>query len=184
MALFRHLWQARTDRQLLEKYRQTGRQEYLAELFQRYLHLIYTVALRYVQVKEDAEDIAMKVYEIMLSKLPPEVDNPGGWLHTVTRNESLMLLRSRKKEKQISLFENMEYADEEHHNHKIVLEDNLRKLEECIRQLKKEQRQCVELFYKQQKCYKEVANLTGFELKQVKSHIQNGKRNLQNCMAS
>ena len=38
------------------------------------------------------------------------------------------------------------------------------------------------MFYFSQKSYKEIAELTGFDLKQVKSHIQNAKRNLKNIL--
>ncbi|HEY0653572.1 MAG TPA: sigma factor-like helix-turn-helix DNA-binding protein, partial [Chryseosolibacter sp.] len=62
------------------------------------------------------------------------------------------------------------------------IESNLRKLEGCIETLPEEQRQCVKLFYLQKKCYKEITELTGFELNKVKSYIQNGKRNLKICM--
>jgi RNA polymerase sigma-70 factor (ECF subfamily) len=52
----------------------------------------------------------------------------------------------------------------------------------CIEILQPEQRTTINLFYMEQKCYKEVADLTGFDLKKVKSYIQNGKRNLKNCI--
>jgi len=77
----------------------------------------------------------------------------------------------------------MEIDYVEHHNNDIDIELDLRKLENCIKSLVKEQKKCVELFYMQEKCYKEVANLTGYELKKVKSYLQNGKRNLEICMA-
>jgi RNA polymerase sigma-70 factor (ECF subfamily) len=38
------------------------------------------------------------------------------------------------------------------------------------------------LFYLEQKCYKDIADLTGYDLNKVKSAIQNGKRNLKICM--
>ena len=62
------------------------------------------------------------------------------------------------------------------------MESNLSKLEQCIEQLATEQKHCVMLFYLQQKCYKEIVQLTGFDDNKVKSYIQNGKRNLKICM--
>ena len=58
-------------------------------------------------------------------------------------------------------------------------EVKLQQLEEGITKLNSEQKICVELFYLQNKSYVEVAEITGYELNQVKSYIQNGKRNLK-----
>jgi RNA polymerase sigma-70 factor (ECF subfamily) len=55
-------------------------------------------------------------------------------------------------------------------------------LEKCIETLGDEQKQCVKLFYLQEKCYKEITESTGFDMNKVKSYIQNGKRNLKICM--
>ena len=48
-----------------------------------------------------------------------------------------------------------------------------------LESLKEAQQVCVELFYIQEKSYVQIAEVTGFDLKQVKSHIQNGKRKLK-----
>ena len=58
-------------------------------------------------------------------------------------------------------------------------EEQLTHLEEALQLLNEEQRLCLELFYLQQKSYQEVSELTGYDMKQVKSYIQNGKRNLK-----
>jgi RNA polymerase sigma-70 factor (ECF subfamily) len=173
------------DQELLKKFQKSQDLDYLAELYSRYVHLIFSVSLKYLKVKEDAEDMSIKIFEVLRTKLPAQdISNIGGWIHTVTRNECLMELRSasRQKQKQIDFETGMENSDFEHHTNEIDIEENLRKLEDCINSLIKEQKKCIELFYKQGKCYREVANLTGYELKKVKSYLQNGKRNLTLCM--
>ncbi len=185
MRIFKGITSKTTDLELLKKYQQTGDLDYLAALYKRYVHLIFGVALKYLKVKEDAEDLSIKIFEVLQQKLPnQEISNIGGWIHTVTRNESLMELRSAKriKQKEIEFTSSMENDQFEHHTNELDIEENLKKLEDCINSLVKEQKKCVELFYKQEKCYKEVANLTGYELKKVKSYLQNGKRNLIICM--
>lgn len=185
MRIFKGITSKTTDQELLKKYQQTGDIDYIAALYKRYVHLIFSVALKYLKVKEDAEDLSIKVFEVLQQKLPTQdISNIGGWIYTVTRNESLMELRSAKriKQKEIEFAGSMEYEEFEHHSIELDNEENLKKLEECINSLVKEQKKCIELFYKQQKCYKEVANLTGYELKKVKSYLQNGKRNLIICM--
>ena len=51
-----------------------------------------------------------------------------------------------------------------------------------VNQLNKEQGECVKLFYLEGKSYQEVAELTSYSIKKVKSYIQNGKRNLKNIL--
>ena len=57
-------------------------------------------------------------------------------------------------------------------------------LDGCLQKLVDEQRISIELFYLQNKCYRDIAGETGFEIGKVKSYIQNGKRNLKICMES
>ena len=52
-------------------------------------------------------------------------------------------------------------------------------MKECLPKLKENQRVCVELFYLKNKSYQEIANETEFSLNEIKSYIQNGKRNLK-----
>ena len=52
----------------------------------------------------------------------------------------------------------------------------------CLNELGKEQRKSIELFYFENKSYLDIVDLTGFALEKVKSYIQNGKRNLKNCI--
>ena len=174
-----------TDQELLEKFSNTSDLEYLAELYGRYAHLIFAVSMKYLKSKEDAEDMSIKIFEVMRSKVPQQsIANVGGWIHVVTKNECLMQIRSssRAKQREIVFAEAVENEPLQHHMSETEAEESLRKLEECINSLVKEQKKCIELFYKQEKCYKEIANLTGYELKKVKSYLQNGKRNLINCM--
>ena len=69
-----------------------------------------------------------------------------------------------------------EEDEAEKHEEKELL---LTKLEEFIPKLKENQRVCIELFYLQNKSYSQIAEETGLNLKEVKSSIQNGKRNLE-----
>ena len=48
-----------------------------------------------------------------------------------------------------------------------------------LEELNPEQKQCLILFYLEKKSYQEISENTGFSLMQVKSYIQNGKRNLK-----
>ena len=94
-----------------------------------------------------------------------------------------MELRKKNPEVHDEIF--MESAEASHlNNEKLELEKDFEALEACIEELKKEQKQCVQLFFLEKKSYQEVNEQTGIDLKKVKSHIQNGKRNLKMCLES
>ncbi len=185
MRFLKGLSSTTTDQELISKYKNTSDLDYIGELYNRYLHLIFSVSLKYLGVREDAEDISVKIFDVLKEKLPEgELSNVGGWIHTITKNQCLMQLRSKarseKNEKDYAF--DMEIEANEHQLGEVDLGSDLKKLEDCLKTLNKEQNRCVNLFYKQEKCYNEVANLTGYSLKNVKSYLQNGKRNLKICM--
>lgn len=162
----------------------------MAVLFERYTDLVFLVAMKYLKDEAESKDAVMLVFEKLLRDLPRyEVRNFKYWLHTVVKNQCLSLLEKQQRSRQqaenfrLEQDEDMEYTpafslDGEQDGQ----EKQLAQLEVAISMLKAEQRQCVELFYLQRKSYKEVAEITGFSLLQVKSYIQNGKRNLKKHM--
>lgn len=175
-----------TDEELIEKYRQTNDQDYVGRLFERYATFVFAVSMKYLKDKEKSRDNTMLVFEKLITDLKRfEVKNFKAWLHMITKNQCLMYLRSEKtRNKNISKFVNdeesiMENGMVPHHDEENETEINLTHLNEAIKSLTEKQRICVELFYLQEKCYNEVAEITGFSMNEVKSFIQNGKRNLK-----
>lgn len=172
------------DSELLIQYKAVGDVKVLGELFSRYTSLIYGVCLKYLKDRDDSKDAVMQVFEKLVPALRDhEIDNFKSWLYVTSRNHCLMHIRSRKGKMTEGISDNLMESDLILHlEEEPELEGNLSKLETCIQQLVNEQRQCVELFYLEQKCYKDITGLTGFDLNLVKSFIQNGKRNLKICM--
>ena len=174
----------KTDEELLILYQADHNLEWLSILFLRYATLVYGVCLKYLKDREDARDAVMQIHEKLIeSLLRHEVAQFRGWLYVFARNHCLMQLRAQKKntaqEFPISLMEN---GLSEHPSEDSALESDMVRLEKCIAKLAREQQQCVRLFYLEEQCYKDISEATGFDLKRVKSYIQNGKRNLKLCM--
>lgn len=172
------------DAELLRLYRQTGQLEHLGELFQRHSEMVYLVCLKYLKHEEESKDATMQLFEhIADALLKHDVSNFKSWLHSTTRNFCLMQLRAGKKSRTVSLDESpslfMENAAPMHLTEAEQTEKAEQTLQLALQELPPEQRQCIELFYLQQKSYKEISDLTGCELNKVKSYIQNGKRNLK-----
>lgn len=172
------------DKELVSLFRTSGNMEVLAVLFQRYMELLYGVCLKYLKQPEAAKDAVMQIFEELVQKLPKhEVDNFKSWLHTLAKNYCLMQLRTPKNLKTTEFNpDSMQLEEEMHLNGVLLKEENLQKLERCLQTLSQEQKQTVELFYLQNKCYKEIAAITGIEWNKVRSFIQNGRRNLKICM--
>lgn len=156
----------------------------LAILFQRYLDLLYGVCFKYLKEEEAAKDAVMQIFEELVLKLNKHaVDNFKSWLYTLAKNYCLMQLRTPKNLKTIEFKVDFMQSEEEAHLNGIMQkEENFYKLEKCMQTLSAEQKMTVELFYLQNKCYKEIADETGIEWNKVRSYIQNGRRNLKICM--
>lgn len=171
------------DTSLLQEYKSAGQLEYLAALYQRYMNLVYGVCLRYFD-EEAAKDAVMQIFEELIVKLQQhEVQNFKSWLHVLARNHCLMKLRAMKNRegKEVSL-DIMEIDLPAHHENGTGMELHLQQMEKCLETLPEEQKRSVDLFYLKERSYRQVADLTGYDMKKIKSYIQNGKRNLKICM--
>jgi RNA polymerase sigma factor (sigma-70 family) len=176
-----------SDEELIRVFKQSSDPEIVAELFNRYTHLVYAICLKYLKKQAESEDAVMQIFESLLNDLKKhEILNFKSWLYTVSRNFCLMELRKDKTRLKAILGETekktgefMESLQAEHLLDDEYLETGTLKLKQALDQLNEEQKRCIELKYLEDKSYEEVAGITGFSLKQVKSFIQNGKRNLQ-----
>lgn len=172
------------DSELTKRYKASGDLVILGELYKRHMSLVFGVCLKYLKDREGSRDAVMQIFEkLIVSLREHDVENFKSWLYVTSKNYCLMQIRSKKGRnfEEISpfLMENNHFS---HHDEEPAMETNLSKLEVCIEKLADEQKHCVKLFYIEQKCYKEITVLTGFEMNNVKSYIQNGKRNLKICM--
>jgi RNA polymerase sigma-70 factor (ECF subfamily) len=173
-----------SDAQLLELFLQTGRSEYLGDLYNRYIPLVYGLCLKYLKSAEAAEDAVMQIFEQLLEKIGRfEIREFRTWLYSVARNHCLQILRKTRREISTDFGTLVVESESEVHPFDRQ-EEEIRAgaLERCMEQLPVPQRESVRLFFLEEKSYAEVADLTSYHLKSVKSYIQNGKRNLKICL--
>jgi RNA polymerase sigma-70 factor (ECF subfamily) len=175
-----------SDEELAGLFRASGKREIIGELYKRYAHLVLGVCINYLKNRDDARDAAMEVFErLFVSLRKYEVHNFKSWLFTVTKSQCAMILRQRKKEgvsvgwEDNLLGEVMENGSFLHPSSEDELEDRIRKLHHALNHLSPGQQQCVLLFYFDEKSYQEIEKQTGYSAKEVKSYLQNGKRNLK-----
>ncbi|MCB9194919.1 MAG: sigma-70 family RNA polymerase sigma factor [Flavobacteriales bacterium] len=169
-----------SDSELVYKYQKTQNAKYIGYLFDRYGALTYGVCMKYFKNEADSQDATIKIFEKLLEDLKRmEVKHFKSWLYRVAQNHCLMELR---KKKPISTsIEDLEYALSEDvaPNKLHEREIRLSALDKALHELKPDQKKCIMLFYIDELSYKEVADKTGYTLNEVKSFIQNGKRNLK-----
>lgn len=174
------------DEELILRYQKDGKSRWVGELFNRYAHLTFGVCMKYLKDEAEAKDAVLSLYEKLLKDLlTNDVESFRKWVYVVARNHCLMILRKRKQHNGAEIIDDhLPDLQPDELEEKRLQEAKLTQLEGALLELKPYQRQCVELFYLKQKCYQEVSDETGLSMKEVKSHIQNGKRNLKIILSS
>ena len=156
----------------------------LGELYQRYMELVYGVCLKYFKEPERAKDSVMAIFEELVSKSKKhEGENFRAWLHQLAKNHCLMALRTPKNMKTVEFKVELVQSEENLHlNGVLEKEEHFKMMEFCLGTLTDKQQEAIRLFYLEGKCYNEITEMTGQDWNQVRSLIQNGRRNLKNCM--
>jgi RNA polymerase sigma-70 factor (ECF subfamily) len=175
-----------TDEELLSLYRSTGDAAYFGELYHRYIPLVYGLCLKYLQHAEKAQDAVMQLYEDLSGKMNRyDVKVFRTWLYSVAKNHCLQELRKEKHEIHVDFDEQIMESD-------MILhlfderqdEEQFEALRRCMEKLPEPQRVSISKFFMEDMSYADIADATGYLSKNVKSFIQNGKRNLKICIES
>jgi len=169
-----------TDQELLEHYYADHNQEWLGILLQRYTLLLLGVCMKYLKDETEARDCVQQIFLKVLTEAPKyKIDYFKSWLYMVAKNHCLMRLRD-KGSKSVKELTDQNVAEQETDRQDLLQNERTYELlEESMQELNEEQKICVNQFYLRKKSYQQIAEQTGFSLMQVKSYIQNGKRNLK-----
>jgi len=173
-----------TDAELLQNFYKDHDNKWLGILLPRYTLLLLGVCMKYLKNEEDARDCVQQIFLKVINELQKyKVDYFKSWIYMIAKNHCLMKLRGNKNVS-VELNEKIIPAEEGQIDKTDFVEKEalLIKMQRAIKQLNREQQECVNLFYLQKKSYSEVSEITGFSMLQVKSHLQNGKRKLKLLM--
>jgi RNA polymerase sigma-70 factor (ECF subfamily) len=176
-----------TDEELLQRYKTDEDSNWIGILFDRYAILLLGMCMKYLKNEEDARDSVQQIFLKVLAEINKhQVQFFRAWIYMVTKNYCLMQLRHKQQVRQ-------EEVNENHLNNPAVPDEDktkfiekdilLENMQQALEQLNPEQRVCVKLFYLQKTSYQDIAEQTGYTLLQVKSYIQNGKRNLKQLLS-
>ena len=169
-----------SDEDIIALYKEKQWTTCIDELYARYSHLVFGVCLKYVKQIENAEDLTLSLFASLSDKLlHHQVQHFKSWLYVSARNSSLMFIRSNKKISDPIADDFLADDGDERLNEKLEKDALIDQLTMVLEELKQEQRLCIQLFYIQKKSYDEITQITKYSLKEVKSHLQNGRRNLK-----
>jgi RNA polymerase sigma factor (sigma-70 family) len=174
---FRHM----SDNELVAAYKRSGDKQLVGELYKRYAHLVLGMCIQYFRDKDTAKDILLQIFEKLFDELRKrEVENFKGWLTFVVRNYCISEIRKQQTQQsraaEYGLTVKNEQDDEEKEPES---EQQIAELEKAIKELNPFQKKCIELFYYRNMSYAQITDVTGYSINEVKSYIQNGKRNLK-----
>lgn len=176
-----------TDEELLAAYKSSGKSDYFGELYNRYIPLLYGVCLKYLHDPDKSQDAVMQLFEDLLPKINKyDIDVFRTWIYSVIKNHCLQILRKESKEVVVDFSVNSMESDEILHLFSDEKDENdserMEALKNCLKKLSEQQHVCVTHFFMDEMSYADIVDTTGYTLKQVKSYIQNGKRNLKVCI--
>jgi RNA polymerase sigma-70 factor (ECF subfamily) len=174
-----------TDEELLRRYKTDGNSEWIGILFDRYAVLLLGMCMKYLKNEEDARDSVQQVFLKVLSEINKhEIQFFRAWIYQVAKNHCLMQLRQKhiRYQEEITDKHMPGTAAQEDTAGYVEKDQQLENMEHALEMLNNEQKTCVRLFYLSKQSYQQIAEQTGYSLLQVKSYIQNGKRNLKHLL--
>ena len=185
---WRRRLQHHADDELVKRFQQSGDDVYFDELFERYHPLVFGLCLNLTAHREDSKDLTLRVFQKTYDVLPnTTIERFDHWLLTMTRHECFDFIRQQAKERTHLLrwqeiqrkedgfmlneaFRRLWYTEE-------IAQDKL--LENGLADLTPPQQKCLNLFLYEYQSYQEIAHATGFSIREVKSHLQNGRLKLK-----
>ncbi len=170
-----------TEGQLVERFRETGESRHFETLYLRTRRTVYSRCLAIVKDGESAEDLShetfLRAYD-QFARL--EGSNFSGWVYKIATNLSLNWLRDKLnrqrllRKKGAPTEEKLESTEE-----RLLQQNRLGRARRVLKTLKEEQRTVLTLKYVEGCSYSEIEAQTGYTYDQVRSYLQNARRNFQ-----
>lgn len=174
-----------SDQELIRTYQISLDERYLSELLHRYAYLVLFICNKYLKNREESDDAIMEVLGKMSLKISElEVNNFKSWLYTVTKN---FCLNKIEENKDLGVeFVDISEADEiffmQFPDFDCLIvgdEEKVDWLQKAIDGLNADQKECINLFYFRKMSYHEIMEMKKWEMDQVRSHLQNARRNIR-----
>jgi len=158
------------------------------ELFDDYSSLVFNVALRMLQNKEDAEDVTQDVFIQALKSFKEfrGESKLSTWFYRIAVNTSLNFQRKKKRERWLSLDFGWDESDDprEVASADVNPQDNMERneielvVQKAINSLPKRQRAALILYYYEGLSYDEISKVLGVSISSVESRLHRAKQAL------
>lgn len=173
------------ENELVAAYKANPSQAVIAELYQRFSKLVLGSCLKYLKDRGLAEDAVNDIFVQISKKLKTHnVEYFKSWLYTVTRNHCIEILRKENRHRDKKNTSELMYTEAVFHPDEVEDTAAIKVLTECIEQLPTNQQRCIQLFYYEKVSYQDIAKQLELNWNKVRSFIQNGRRNLKNCITA
>ena len=163
---------------------QSGDQQAMATLYDRYSRLVYSVALRVLREPATAEDVLQEVF-MQLWRAPDGSTaaraNLGSWLAVVTRNRSIDTLRRKRP---VAPIENLPLTAPGNLADEAERSTMMERARATIQRLPREQRKTLEMAFFDGLTHSEIAEMTGDPLGTVKTRIRTALLSLRKAFLS
>jgi len=176
-----------TDTEIIRRILQ-GEQALYAQLVQKYQQYVFTLVLRFTDIREDAEEISQDIFVKAYRSL---ADFRGDskfstWLYTIVRTSCITFLRKKKldttsidNERTLTQLENRESG---FNANTIEQKSKHAMVNAAIRLLSPDDTQLITLFYKGEQTLEEIGRIMGLEPNTVKVKLHRARHRLKEKM--
>jgi RNA polymerase sigma-70 factor (ECF subfamily) len=175
-----------SDLGLIEKYQQTGDQNLVLALMERYSSQISGMAFRYFREKDDILDFRNDLFEKLVHKLrevdPATIRQPERWLCRLITNAALDGIRKSKTYRGHTLEFAMEREASPETDATAIRQLDNPQLHAALAQLSEEEKSCLEMVYFRDMTYQEIMKETGLTFNQVRGYRDRGIRHLRDLI--
>ena len=187
VVLFRTMSTGLTDIDIISAVLRGNQQAY-AEIIKRYKAFVFTLVLRYIKSREDAEELAQDVFVKAYRAL---ADFKGDskfstWLYTIVTTTCISFLRKKKLETYSmdneKVFENIENKDSGLNANQVEQKSRVAMVNNAIALLSPDDAEIVTLFYKGEQTLEEIAQVLGIEANTVKVRLHRARTRLKEKM--
>ena len=177
----------RADSEIIEQVLR-GDQHAYSELVEKYKNFVFTIALRYVKGREDAEELSQDIFIKAYRSL---ADFKGAskfstWLYTITTTTCISFLRKNKLEVHSldneKVFARADNVDGGMNSNQVEQKSRVNMVNEAIKLLSPDDAQVITLFYKGEQSLEEIAEILGKEPNAVKVQLHRARGRLKEKM--
>jgi len=174
--------QRTTDQDLIDKTLK-GDTRAFGQLVEQYQGYVFTIIVRMVKVREEAEEVAqdtfIKAFE-SLSSFRGE-SKFSSWLYSIAYRKALDRLRKNKKYSASELLEDITEGEAGYSQNALhILEDKERKeqIQHCIMQLPEVDAALITLYYFEDQSVKEIAKITELTEDNIKVKLHRSRKKM------